>query len=114
VDHAFSIGAPLLLNGLYKVQTGRRLVPGSVEVHTRDTDIFYVTDGSATFVTGGTAVDPKESGPGEIRAKSIVGGVERHLTKGDVIIIPKGVPHQFTEVTGPFLYFVVKVTEPAS
>ena len=70
-----------------------------------------MVEGSATFVTGGTLVEPKESGPGEIRAKNITGGVERHLTKGDVIIIPKGVPHQFTAVEGTFLYYVVKVTQ---
>jgi mannose-6-phosphate isomerase-like protein (cupin superfamily) len=68
-------------------------------------------DGSATFVTGGTAVDPKTTAPGEIRAKSITGGTERHLAKGDIIVIPHGIPHQFTQVSGPFLYFVVKVTQ---
>jgi quercetin dioxygenase-like cupin family protein len=28
-----------------------------------------------------------------------------------VIVIPAGVPHQFTAVDGTFLYFVVKVTK---
>lgn len=110
VDHIFTTGGALLVNEQYKVQAGRRIVPGNVEIHTRDTDVFYILDGTATFVTGGAAVDPKETGPGEIRAKSITGGTEHHLAKGDVIIIPNGIPHQFTEVTGPFLYFVVKVT----
>jgi quercetin dioxygenase-like cupin family protein len=27
-----------------------------------------------------------------------------------VITIPAGIPHQYTAVTPPFLYFVVKVT----
>jgi hypothetical protein len=26
-----------------------------------------------------------------------------------VIVVPTGVPHQFLEVTNPFLYYVVKV-----
>jgi hypothetical protein len=30
--------------------------------------------------------------------------------KGDVIIVPKGTPHQYTEVSGSFDYFVVKAT----
>lgn len=111
VDHVFSTGGALHANNRYKVQAARRIVSGNVEIHTSDTDVFYIVDGSATFVTGGTAVDQREVSPGEIRAKSITGGTEHHLTKGDVIIIPHGIPHQFTEVTGPFLYFVVKVTQ---
>jgi quercetin dioxygenase-like cupin family protein len=56
-------------------------------------------------------VAPKATKPGEMTAKSITGGVEHHLQRGDVIVIPSGVPHQFTEVSGTFLYFVVKVTK---
>jgi mannose-6-phosphate isomerase-like protein (cupin superfamily) len=113
VEHAFAtgVGGGFETNAHYKVIAGRRVAPAAVEIHTRDTDVFYIVDGSATFVTGGTAVDPKETGPGEIKAKSITGGTERHLEKGDVIVIPHGTPHQFTQVNGPFLYFVVKVTE---
>jgi mannose-6-phosphate isomerase-like protein (cupin superfamily) len=111
VDHVFTTGGALHLNNRYKVDAARRVAPGNVEIHTKDTDVFYIVDGSATFLTGGTAVDQKEIYPGEIRAKSITGGTERHLSKGDVIIIPQGTPHQFTEVSGPFLYFVVKVTQ---
>jgi len=114
VGNAFTtgVGTGLLANSLFKVMAGRRVAaPAAVEIHTRDTDVFYIVDGSATFVTGGTAVEPKEIGPNELHATSITGGTERHLTKGDVIIIPAGTPHQFLEVTNPFLYFVVKVTQ---
>ena len=41
----------------------------------------------------------------------LTGGEEHHLKKGDVIVIPNGVPHKFTEVSGTFLYFVVKVSQ---
>ena len=111
VGNAFAKGLPLLLNTSYKIQAGRRVAPGNVEIHTNDTDIFYIMDGSATFVTGGTAEGTKTTAPGEIRGDKIVGGVPRHLEKGDVIVIPAGVPHWFTEVSGTFLYFVVKVTK---
>lgn len=111
VDVVFKRGGSLLDSTSYKVQAGRRVAVGPAEIHTRDTDIFYIVDGSATFVTGGTAVEPKDTAPGEIRAKSITGGTERHLTKGDVIVVPNGVPHQFTQLDGAFLYFVVKVTK---
>ena len=111
VSQTFERGGALLLTDKYKVQAGLRVAPGAVEVHAVDTDVFYIVDGSATFVTGGTAVEPKEIGPNEIHAKSITGGTERHLAKGDVIIIPHGIPHQFTQVDGRFLYFVVKVPQ---
>ena len=49
------------------------------EIHTRDTDIIYVLQGSATLVTGGTAVDAKDTGPEELRGTAIEGGETREL-----------------------------------
>ena len=46
--------------------------------------------------------------PDEIRGSSISGGETRQLAKGDVVIVPAGVPHWFKEVSNPFLYYVVK------
>ena len=112
VENAFAQGRPMLVNSLYKIQAGRRVTaPGEVEVHEHDTDIFYITEGTATLVTGGEAEDPKTIAPGEARAKKTSGGKPRLLQKGDVVVIPAGVPHWFTEVSNPFLYFVVKVTK---
>ena len=93
----------------YMVHASLRDAPGVAEIHELDTDIIYVLDGTATFVTGGTAVDTKTTGPGEIRGTVIRGGESRRLSKGDVIIVPNGVPHWFKEVQGSLLYFVVKV-----
>lgn len=112
VDAAFAKGGPILVNSSYKIQAGRRVTaPGQVEVHERDTDIFYIVEGTATIVTGGQPEGGKTTGPGEIRGEKISGGTRRALAKGDVIVIPRGVPHWFTEVSNPFLYFVIKVTE---
>jgi len=112
VEAAFAKGMPMLVNGSYKIQAGRRVTaPGQVEVHEHDTDIFYVLEGTATLVTGGRTEGAKTSAAGEIRGDTISGGTKRSLTKGDVVVIPNGVPHWFTEVSNPFLYFVVKVTK---
>jgi quercetin dioxygenase-like cupin family protein len=92
----------------FKVMNIRRDAPGEAEVHTQDTDIFYVLDGTAKFVTGGTVVQPRNTSPEEIRGSAIQGGQAHSLQKGDVMVIPKGVPHRFEEVTPPFFYFVVK------
>lgn len=93
----------------YMVHASRRDKPGMSEVHELDTDIIYVLDGTATFVTGGKSVDPKMTAPNEFRGTSIDGGETRELKKGDVAIVPKGTPHWFKKVDGTFLYYVVKV-----
>lgn len=111
VSTSFSKGAVLLdgTNRNYMVHTSRREKPGQAEVHTLDTDIIYVLEGNATFVTGGTAIEPKETAPNEFRGSRIDGGDVRQLTKGDVIIVPNNTPHWFKEVSGTFLYYTIKV-----
>jgi uncharacterized protein GlcG (DUF336 family)/quercetin dioxygenase-like cupin family protein len=112
VDEAFAKGA-VLFGGSdgrnYMVHASRREKPGQAEIHTKDADVIYVLQGSATFITGGEAVDGKTLAPDEIRGSSINGGETRKIATGDVIIVPHGVPHQFLKVTNPFLYYVVKV-----
>ena len=114
VAAAFAKGQPLLETAGYKVHASRRVEPGQAEVHTLDTDVIYVVDGSATLVTGGKAIGTKEIAPNEIRGTKIEGGEEHHITKGEVIVIRNGVPHQFTAVTGELHYFVCKPTALAA
>ena len=105
----FRTGGLLLDEGHYKIDAGRRTAPGEVEYHDKFVDVMHVIDGSATVVTGGQMIGPREVSAGEIRAEVIDGGIAHKLSNGDVLTIPNGVPHQFTEVSDPFLYFVVKV-----
>jgi len=112
VDAAFAQGAVLLdgSNGRnYMVHASRREKPGQAEIHAKDTDVIYVLQGSATFITGGEAVDTKTTASDELRGTSIRNGETRKIAKGDVIVVPNGVAHQFLDVTNPFLYYVVKV-----
>lgn len=112
VSAAFAKGA-VLIDGSegrnYMVHASHREKPGQAEIHTLDTDIIYVLDGTATFVTGGTAIDAKTTAPNEIRGTAIEGGETRKLVRGDVIIVPNGTPHWFKETSNPFNYYVVKV-----
>ena len=91
------------------VHASRREKPGMSEVHELDTDIIYVLNGTATFITGGKSIDPKLVAQNEFRGTSIDGGETRELKKGDVVIVPKGTPHWFKQIDGAFLYYVVKV-----
>jgi glc operon protein GlcG len=111
VAAAFAKGIPLLETDDYKIHASRREAPGVAEIHTRDTDLAYVIQGSATLVTGGKAVDLKSIAPEELRGTAITGGETRKLVPGDVVVIPNGVPHWFKDVEAPFLYYVVKVRQ---
>ena len=86
-----------------------RAGPGQVEVHEKETDVFYVVDGSATFVTGGTMIGGKQTKANQMLGTDIQGGESHHLVKGDVIVIPAGIPHWFKEVPQSINYYVVKV-----
>jgi len=121
VTEAFAKGAVLVgedermmhANRNYMVHASHREAAGVAEVHELDTDIIYVLKGTATFVTGGTAVDTKTIAPHEIRGTTIKDGETRQIVPGDVIIVPNGVPHWFKEVPSPLDYYVVKVLENA-
>jgi uncharacterized protein GlcG (DUF336 family) len=105
----FAEGGLLLDAERYKLDAGRRVEPGEVEFHERVVDVMHVVQGTATVVTGGEMRDAREVAPGELRAPAVEGGTRQELAEGDVLAIPNGVPHQFVDVSDPFLYFVVKV-----
>jgi uncharacterized protein GlcG (DUF336 family)/mannose-6-phosphate isomerase-like protein (cupin superfamily) len=111
VTATFQKGGLLMNTGFYKVDAGRREKPGEVEWHARDTDIMYMVAGSATVVTDGEMVNSRHTAPGEIHADSIKDGVTHRLSPGDVLVIPNGLPHQFIEVSNPFLYYVAKALD---
>jgi glc operon protein GlcG len=112
VRDAFARGLPLIDDGAFKVNASRRDGPGEAEVHLRDTDIFYVLDGSAEFVTGGALVEPRDVADGERRGSAIRDGATWRLAAGDVITVPRGTPHWFARVDAPLVYYVVKTTFP--
>lgn len=88
VREKFETGGLLVDTAGYQVDAGRRTAPGEVELHDHVVDIMHVVEGEATVVAGDAT---------------------HQLGEGDVLVIPNGVPHQFVDVTEPFLYFVAKV-----
>lgn len=97
----------------FSASIARRTAAGQVEIHARETDIFYIVDGTATFVTGGTMVGGKETRPNQMLGTDIEGGQTHLLKKGDFITIPAGIPHWFKEVPATGVtYYMVKVIKP--
>jgi len=109
VAAALTKGGPLVTRSDLLVQGSHREAAGQVEVHDKETDVLYVVDGEATFVFGGTMVGGKVSRPEQWLGTDITGGETHHIGKGDVFVIPAGVPHWFKEVPKSVSYFVVKV-----
>lgn len=94
------------------MQLTRRETSGVVELHQTKADIFYVRDGEATLIEGGTVVKPKTSAPHEIRGESIAGGTKHLLGPGDMVHIPAGVPHQLMLAPGKtFTYIAIKIDQ---
>lgn len=112
VADAFAKGAVLVgedSGANYMIHASRREKGGASEIHATDTDIIYVLEGTATFVTGGKSVNSKQTAPNEFRGSGIEDGTTYNLKKGDVVVVPKNTPHWFKKTSNPFLYYVVKV-----
>ena len=112
VAAALAKGGPLVTRPDLLVQGSHREAAGQVEVHDKETDVLYIIDGEATFAYGGTMAGGKVSRPGQWLGSGITGGETHHLVKGDVFVVPAGVPHWFKEVPKSISYFVVKVVKP--
>lgn len=116
-SEAFAKG-PLLLDRMasnrYQVFAVRRDAPGSVEHHALDTDIIMVLDGAATFVTEGVVTEPRSLRANEQSGSGIRDGKARRVARGDVIIVPNGTPHWFSEVSPVIRYFAVKLRQASA
>ncbi len=87
-------------------------------IHSEVTEVYSVLEGSGTLVTGGRLIDPQPrentarrrmvSGPGWT-GTGMEGGVTRQVAEGDVIIIPAGTPHYFSDIAESITYTVVRI-----
>lgn len=68
--------------------------------HADRAELFYVIDGSGTMLTGGTITDGKVNGV-NTQGTTIGGGTRIEFAKGDFIMVPSGVPHQFVDLKAP-------------
>jgi mannose-6-phosphate isomerase-like protein (cupin superfamily) len=78
-------------------------------LHANSLDIWLVSEGSATAVTGGKLLDLKKRPNNDDAAGSAIeGGTEQALKPGDVLYIPPGVPHGFKDIKG-FRAFLIRM-----
>ena len=86
--------------GAYNVNVEKRNpVAQGAAAHEAVAELFHVLDGSGVIVTGGTIPNGTKNGT-NLQGKTIEGGTRQTLSKGDWVLVPSGVPHQFADIKG--------------
>ena len=86
-------------------------------VHDKIDEFYSILVGGGPLLTGGTLVNAKPNassltiGPGS-SGTGIEGGENRRVAVGDVIFIPAGTPHMFSQLDGTIRYLTYRV-DPA-
>ena len=91
------------------VQHESNMSAPTAELHDASDDVYYVLSGTATLTLGGTLDSPKEVEPGEWRGPKITGGQEVKISKGDLIVVPRGTPHHRSTTNQDFTMILIKV-----
>jgi mannose-6-phosphate isomerase-like protein (cupin superfamily) len=93
----------------YRVNIVHRPKPNGAIAHPGNTELHYIIEGSGTVVTGGKIVR-KPGAPAN--TATIEGGETHKVTKGDIIIVPAGSAHMYSEVNGEITYLEVRFVAP--
>jgi mannose-6-phosphate isomerase-like protein (cupin superfamily) len=79
---------------------------------TNVTEILYILEGAATLITGGTIPGSQSvetpNGYRNQHGPKIEGGMSRHVSKGDVVIIPGRTPHWWVNLESDMSYLVCR------
>ena len=101
--------APIKLADHYRVNVVRRTSAQGAIAHPDGTEVHHIIEGTATFVSGGTMVRAAGAAAG---SATIAGGESRRVAKGDVILVPAGTPHWYTDLEGAITYLEVRFDLP--
>lgn len=93
------------------VQHENNRTGAAAELHDASDDVYYVLEGGATLVLGGKLEAPKEVEPGEWRSPRIIDGKTFEITKGDLVVVPRGTPHQRSTANKDFTMILIKIYE---
>ena len=96
--------------GVYGVFRPKSVKQDAILHEVTTTEVYYMLEGAATLVTGGTLVDQRREPPTgtNVRGSRIEGGVSRRVVPGDVVIIPGRTPHWWTDMDGDIRYMIVR------
>ena len=85
-------------------------------VHVEIDEVYYVLEGEGTMVMGGEieGLETRDSALlGPIGGALMTGGgVSRDLKPGDIAIVPKGVPHAWSEITTETITYLIVRPDP--
>jgi len=93
------------------VQHENNKTGAAAELHDASDDVYYVLEGGAMLVLGGQLEAPKEVEPGEWRSPRIIGGKTFEISKGDLVVVPRGTPHQRSTANKDFTMILIKIYE---
>lgn len=104
---------PLVQNGREVAAIEYWSAPARPAIHPAEAEYATVLEGSGTLLTGGTLIGAQQVRPGFVDGDRIEGGTSRVLHKGDVVLIPAGVPHWFGIAKGQMLVLLgTKIPSP--
>ena len=120
------VSSKLLDDGKSNVAFIRLNEADKPHVHDKFSEIYIIKEGSGTLETGGTMLGPFTSGGvhhqqaqaprapapevgGDKAGTAIEGGRFQEVKAGDVVFIPADIPHTWTKVEKPLIYFAIKV-----
>jgi len=101
--------APIGVTDQYSITEAHRKADGVPAIHPAHTELHFILEGGGTFVTGGRIVTP----PGS-KTAIIEGGVARHVSKGDAVIVPQNTPHWYQHIDGELTYLEVRFLVPGA
>ena len=87
-------------------------------MHEELTEIYQIVEGSGTLLTGGPmtdcrlVADPPNLGPTRSYYCTLTEGVSQKVKPKDVIIVPAGTPHKFSQLDGPISYVIYRFEAP--
>lgn len=93
--------------------------PVNAILHHKQSEVYRVMAGSGTLVTGSKLAEPEAIDPEGFIVSNLTGPSDRGVIEniensqligeGDIVIIPAGVAHGFSEITEAITYMVVRI-----
>jgi hypothetical protein len=113
----FVVGRPAVTGLPQRTASGAMKVTEGLSLDTV-ASIIQIREGVGTLVTGGQLEDVTRLGADDpdfevvgmgLRGKAIARGTSRRVQAGDIVLIPAGTAHGFSQVERPLNYLVIRV-----